>query len=521
MSHGSRRFSRLSTRICSLGALCVFAALTGCVDKSDDAPPNYAVVALESGPLTLDPRFSTDATGSQIGDLLFDGLTRVDDQGRYRPDLASEWTNPDPLTYEFHLRDGFRFCDGAPLTSADIKATFDSILDPATNSPKRTALAAVDRIDAPTPLTIRFHLREPFAPFLDVTTIGVLPGRMVRPGSSPIREPVGSGPFCVVEFNADDRVVLKRAAHAHTRPPRLAGVVFRIIPDSLVRLLEFKRGQIDLIQNAVEPDAVDWLRRLPHTEVLTRPGTNIQYLGLNLHDPRLADVRVRQAIAYAIDVRALIRGVLRGLATPATGLLAPANWAYDAAGPSYPHDPKRAKELLDEAGYYDPDGDGPLPRFRLSYKTTTIDLRRRVAEVIQQQLARVGIALEIRTYEWGTFYGDIRRGNFHLYSLAWVGVADPDIYFQTCHSSQVPPVGNNRGFFHDDSIDALTEHARHALDIGERQRLYAEVQRRVAELLPVIPLWWPTNVAVIHQRLHGFELRANGSLESLRDAWIE
>jgi len=495
--------------------------LTACVGSTSEVPTNYAAVALESGPVTLDPRFATDATGNQIGDLLFDGLARVDDQARYRPHLASEWANPDPLTYEFHLHDGFRFCDGAPVTAADVKATFDSIRDPTTNSPKREALAAIDRIEVPAPLTVRFHLREPFAPFLDAATLGILPARTVHPGSVPIREPIGSGPFCVVEFSPDERVVLARAAHAGTHPARLAGIVFKVVPDGLVRLLEFKRGQLDLIQNAIEPDAVDWLRRLPHAEVLTRPGTNFQYLGLNLRDPRLADVRVRQAIAHALDVRALIRGVFRGLATPATGLLAPGHWAYSADGPRYAYDPKRAKALLDEAGYRDPDGDGPAPRFRLSYKTTTVDLRRRVAEVIQQQLARVGIALEIRTYEWGTFYGDIRRGNFHVYSLAWVGVAEPDIYFQTCHSSQVPPVGNNRGFFHDDAIDALTEHARRTLDVEERQRLYAEIQRRVAEQLPVIPLWWPTNVAVVNRRLHGFELRANASLESLRDAWIE
>lgn len=519
--HGSRRFLTLSTSIRALLALSAVQILAGCANHSADPPRDYAVVVMESGPVTLDPRYATDATGSQIGDLLFDGLTRVDDQGRYRPNLASEWLNPDPLTYEFHLREGFRFHDGTPVTATDIKATFESIRDPQSNSPKREALASIDQIEAPDVLTLRFHLHAPFPSFLDASTLGILPAHTLINAARPIRRPIGSGPFRLVEFAPDERVVLARSAFARIQPARLAGVVFKIIPDGLVRLLEFKRGQVDLIQNAVEPDAIDWLRRLRQAEVLTRPGTSFQYLGLNLRDARLADVRVRRAIAYALDTRSIIRTVLRGLATPATGLLAPGHWAYSAAGPTYPYDPKRAEALLDDAGYPDPDGDGPAPRFRLSYKTTNIELRRRIAEVMQEQLARVGIAVDIRSYEWATFYADIRRGDFQLYSLAWVGVADPDIYFQTCHSSQVPPIGNNRGFFHDETMDALTERARHTLDFDDRQRLYAEVQRRAAEELPVIPLWWPTNVAVVNRRLHGFELRANASWESLRDAWIE
>ncbi|MBI4518837.1 MAG: ABC transporter substrate-binding protein [Deltaproteobacteria bacterium] len=472
--------------------------------------------------MTLDPRYATDALGSQIGDLLFDGLTRTDEQGRYFAHLAGDWTNPDPLTFEFHLRDGFRFHDGSPVTAADVKATFDAVRAPISRSPKRESLAAIREIAAPDTLTVRFHLSEPFASFLDATTLGILPAPAVAASpAAPLAIPVGSGPFRLDEFAPDERVVLRRFAGYAAPPARLAGIVFKVVPDSLVRLLEFKRGELDLLQNAIEPDAVAWLRQLPQVQILTRPGTTFQYLGMNLRDPRLADVRVRRALAHALDREALVRAVLRGFATPATGLLAPGHWAYNGNVASYAYNPKRAAELLDEAGYPDPDGAGRLPRFRLSYKTTTVDVRKRIAEVMQEQLARVGVALDIRTYEWGTFYADIKRGDFHLYSLAWVGVADPDIYFLTCHSSQVPPASNNRGFFADETVDVLTARARHTLVMEERQRLYAETQRRVAELLPVIPLWWTTNVAAVSRRLRGFELRADASFQSLRDAWID
>lgn len=297
--------------------------------------------------------------------------------------------------------------------------------------------------------------------------------------------------------------------------------MFRVVPDAITRLLELRRGTLDLVQNGIEPDSLAWLQRQKGVAVFTGPGTTFQYIGINLRDPKLADGRVRRAIAHAIDRDAIVDTILKGLAIPATGMLPPTHWAYSGDVQSYAYNPKQAQALLDAAGYPDPDGDGPAPRFHLSYKTTTVELRRRIAEVLQAQLAEVGIALDIRSYEWATFYNDIKRGDFQLYSLAWVGIEDPDLYYLTCHSSQTPPLGSNRGSFHEESIDQLTAAARHTLDRDERRRLYTEIQHRVAQLLPVIPLWWPTNVVAVNRRLHGFEMRANGSYASLKDAWIE
>ena len=454
-------------------------ALIGC-RSAPPLPPGYISVGLEDGPITLDPRFATDATASQVGDLLYDGLTRLDDQSRRLPQLARSWDIPDPQTYIFHLQEGFQFSNGRPVTAADVAATYDAVRDPRTHSPKQQGLQAIAAIEVLDTLTVRFRLHYPFAPFLNETGLGILCAAQIA--SAPAHAlalPAGSGPFRLVEFTPDERVVVARNPAYPLGAPWLAGIVF------------------------------------------TRPGTTFQYLGMNLHDARLADVRVRQAIAHAIDRQAIIRTLLKGLATPASGLLPPTHWAYNAQVTTYAYDPNRAKELLDAAGYSDPDGDGPALRFRLSYKTTTVDLRRRIAEVFQQQLAAVGIGLDIRTYEWATFYNDIKKGDFQLYSLAWVGIEDPDIYYLTCHSSQTPPEGSNRGGFHEESIDALTTTARRTLDREERVRLYAEVQSRLAELVPTIPLWWTTNVAAMHRRLRGYEIQPNASYVSLKDAWIE
>lgn len=502
--------------------LCALSLAVVACAAAPSLPPGYVAVGLENGPITLDPRFATDATASQIGDLLFDGLTRLDSQSRRIPQLAASWEMPDAQTYVFHLRDGFQFADGAPVTAADVKATYDSILDAHTKSPKQQALAPVESVEVVDHLTVRFRLRQPFAPLLSETGLGVLPAHQIASSpTKPLVAPVGSGPFQLVEFVPDERVVVARHAPYPLGVPRLAGVVFKVVPDAVSRLLELKRGTLDLVQNGIEPDSLVWLRTLPHIAVVTRAGTTFQYLGTNLQDAKLADVRVRRAIAHAIDRDAIVTTVLKGLATVATGLLAPTHWAYSQQVVTHAYDPKRAKALLDRAGYRDPDGDGPAPRFHLSYKTTTVELRRRIAEVLQQQLAQVGIALDIRSYEWATFYNDIKRGDFQLYSLAWVGVEDPDIYYLTCHSSQTPPLGSNRGYFHEETIDTLTEAARRTYDVDERRRLYAEVQRRVAQLLPVIPLWWTTNVAALNRRLQEFEVQPNASYVSLKDAWIE
>ncbi len=495
--------------------------IAGCT-SAPPLPPGYIAVGLDNGPITLDPRFATDATASQVGDLLFDGLTRLDEQSRRQPQLAASWDAPDAQTYVFHLNAGFSFANGQPVTAADVKATYDAVRDPQARSPKQQALEPIEAIEVIDPLTVRFRLRHPFAPFLAESGLGILPAQQIATAPTrPLELPSGSGPFRLREFIPDEKVVLARNSTYPLGGPRLAGVVFTVVPDAVSRLLELRRGTLDLVQNSIEPDSLDWLRKQPQLTVVTSAGTTFQYLGINLRAPPLSDVRVRRAIAHAIDRDAIVNTILKGLAMPATGLLPPTHWAYSANVPAYAYNPKRAKALLDQAGYQDPDGDGPALRFRLSYKTTTVELRRRIAEVLQEQLAQVGVGIDVRNYEWATFYNDIKRGDFQLYSLAWVGIEDPDIYYLTCHSSQAPPQGSNRGAFHEETIDQLTEAARRTLDPDERRRLYAEVQHRLGQLLPVIPLWWTTNVAAMNRRLNGYEIRPNGSYVSLKDAWIE
>src|SRR5438046_1973439 len=501
----------------ALAALAVLSATRASSCGEAPVPPAGLVLALHIDPQSLDPRFGVDANAARLADLLHVALTQPDAAARRRPELAASWEVPDPLTIVFHLRSDFHFADGAPVEANDVRATYLAVLGPALASPKRAALAVLSSIDAPDPTTVVMHLREPFAPFLDATGLGILPAARAR---DPGEVTVGAGPFRVVRAERGERIVLEPNPGYPGGPPSLDPLVVRIVPDEVVQVLELERGGVQLIEDAPEPEMVDWLARSPHLVVRRSPGTSVHYLAVNLRDPHLARRRVREAIALALDRDALVRFILGGAARPASGLLAPEHWAC-MPRPTRPHDLARARRLLDRAGYPDPDGPGPLPRFRLIYKTSNQPGRRRLAEAIQAALAQVGIALEVRTYEWGTLFADVRSGNFQLCALAWVGIGDPDLYYLAFHSTMHPPAGYNRGGYASPVMDRLTESGRRELDLEHRRAIAARLQRRAARDLPVVPLWWEDRIVVQSRRLRGFEPSPDRDLHGLTRAWME
>jgi peptide/nickel transport system substrate-binding protein len=496
-------------------AFAAALVLAGCHDPGP--PPGGLVVALASAPQSLDPRFGADANSARLADLLHVALTRSDGGARRVPELATRWERVGPTTVVFHLRSDFRFSDGQPVTAGDVRATYEAVGDPALASPRRAALAMLSAVEAPDATTVVMRLRGAFAPFLDATGLGILPADRARDRRE-VR--VGAGPFQLVRDDGDERLVLAPNPGYPNGPARLDPLVIRTVPDEVVRALELRRGAIQLSQELPEPEVVEWLGRLPTLAVRRRPGTSFAYLALNLRDARLRDRRVREAIVAALDRPALLRFVLGGAGRPASGLLAPEHWAFSPARVRG-HDPGRARRLLDRAGYPDPDGAGPRTRFRLIYKTSNQPIRRRLAEAIQAQLAAVGVGVEVRSYEWGTLYADVRVGNFQLCALSWVGIGDPDLYYLAFHSGMVPPAGYNRGRYRSAVMDRLTLAGRSELDPAKRRAIYARVQHRAARDLPVIPLWWEDRVVVHDRRLRGFEPAPDGNLHSLASAWME
>lgn len=499
----------------AVGTALLLLVATGCLQRPVDNP-NIIVVSTAAAPDNLDPRVGTSEVSQKIGQLIFSSLMDLDDRLRVVPGVAERLDNPDPTTYVATLRRGVRFHDGHELTSADVVYTFRCFLDPGFISARKGAYRLLLSVDALDPYTVVFKLKEPFGSFPINLVMPIVPD-----GAGPaLRDhPIGTGPYRFIRYAVDDHVDLAAFPEYFGGRPLNDGLVVKITPDDVMRGLELRKGTMDLVVNDLAPDIVHQLKHHDRLQTVEGPGLDYQYIGLNLRDPLLRDVRVRQALAYAIDRHAIVEYLRRGLARPANGLLPDLSWAFTGDVFSFAYDPVRARALLDEAGFADPDGDGPLPRFQLSLKVSNVEYNRLQSAVIQQNLRQIGVVLDVRTYEFATLYSDVLSGNFQMFTLQWVGgaVADPDILRRVFHSSQTPPVGFNRGYYSNPRVDALLDEAMTSTDDVRRRELYAEVQRIIAREVPYISLWHRTNVAVAQRSLAGVRLTPVADFLFLKD----
>ena len=329
--------------------------------------------------------------------------------------------------------------------------------------------------------------------------------------------PIGSGPFRFVRQEQDKEVVLERNSDYWDTAlrPHIERVRFTVVPDVTTRALELRKGSADIAPSgSLSADMVEALRREPNLQIEMASGSVYNYLAFNLRDPKLKDVRVRQAIAYAIHREPIIHYLWRDQAEPATSVLPPQSWAYNGNVRQYNYDPQRARELLDQAGYR-PGPDGV--RFHLSMKTSTEETTRLLAAVLQQHLRDVGIALDIRTLEFASFFSEVTKGAFQMFSLRWIGGnQDPDIFEYVFHSSSIPPQRANRGYYSNPRVDALLNQARAEINLAKRKPLYDEVQRILAEELPYVNLWYLDNVVVHTRRVKNLQLMPSGDYGFLK-----
>jgi peptide/nickel transport system substrate-binding protein len=495
--------------------LLALALIAGCAHAPD---PNTVVMVIESSPANLDPRVGTDAQSERIDELIFDALLRRDDHFNVLPGLAERWENPDPLTYVFHLQHGVKFHDGRPLTSKDVKWTFDSLLNGTLRSPKTGTYRAVASVEAPGDDTVVFHLKQPYVSLLwnlSEGAIGIVP---YGSGAEFNRHPVGSGPFRFVSQEQDKDVVLERNPDYRGTKPPIARIRFAVVPDATTRILELRKGSADVALNAFTADAVETIRSQGELRVQQSPGTIYFYLAMNLRDPILKDVRVRQAMACALDRSALVKYLWRDEVKLADSILPPQHWAHSDSG-NHVFDPAKARAILDAAGYK-PGKEGI--RFHIVMKTSTEESTRLMSAVMQQQLRAVGIALDIRTFEFATFLSDVVKGEFQVYSLRWVGGnEDPDIFGFIFDSTKTPPKGANRGYYSNPKVDALIAQGLAETDQAKRQKIYAELQKIVADDLPYINLWFADNVLVHSKRLADVEVSPSGNYNFLKTAELK
>jgi peptide/nickel transport system substrate-binding protein len=460
-------------------------------------------MGLASAPLNLDPRYATDATSERINRLLYQRLVVFNEQSMPEPGIA-DWERLSPRHYRLRLSDkAGRFSHGRRLVADDVVATYRYVLDEANASPKRSGLVSIERLHRVDELTVDFMLTRADPLFPAYLTLEILPAELIAKDHDFAHHPVGSGCFIFHAWPAPGKLQLKRRDDEQM-------FEFVEVKNPTVRVLKLLRGEIDLLQNDISPELIGYLESQAGIEITRRDGSNFTYIGFNLRDPHTGDPRVRQAIAHAIDRRAIIAHVMQGAARHAETLLPPEHWAGSSSLKAYDYDPQRAVSLITDAGYT------PAKPLRLVYKTSSDPYRIRLATVIQSQLKAVGIELELRSYDWGTFFGDIKGGNFQLYSLSWVGIRTPDIFSYIFGSDSLPPSGANRGRYTSKRVDRLLKQVGSAETLASQAALYHRIQQQLHQDLPYLPLWYEAQVSASNHRISGYRLMMDGNYDGLR-----
>lgn len=503
-----------SSRLFPLLAAATVAASWACSSEPptlDGKPP--LKVAFEASPTHLDSRIGNDQHSGRTFDLVYIGLVRLEPDGSYSGDAAESWTIGEDNSITFKLREGILFHDGSELTAADVLYTYETIMRDDFPSAKGAGYADVERIETPDEYTVIFHLASPNPGIFDNLTLGIVPEGADHDVLQ--TAPVGAGPYKVVDFSRDERVWLERFDDFYGEPAGISDVRIRVIPDATTRALELQAAGIDFVSNAIPYDRVRIFEENEEYRVIAEPGSQYQYIAFNLRNEYLSNLQVRRALAHAINRERLITDLLRGYGEITETLFPAGHWAHNDSLPTYEHDPEKARSLLDAAGYEDPDGDGPDTRFELLYKTSTDPEARRQAEMIQQMLREVGIEVTIQSNEFGTFFEDIQQGRYDMFSLRRAGVNDPDFYTYMFASENIPPVGQNRGFYENSRVDELLVQGRSTWDREERAEVYREIQQILAEELPYISLYHRFNVVILDKDLDGFVMYPAGFLLSI------
>jgi peptide/nickel transport system substrate-binding protein len=490
------------------------------VDYSRPGKPAYGdtiVLASIGDASSMIPNITGDSASHEIASFIYNGLVKYDKDYNIVGDLAESWEiSPDELSITFHLRKGVRWHDGVEFTAEDVLFTYRLMIDPRTPTPYSGDFLLVKSAQVLGRYTFRVTYPKPFAPALMSWGMWILPkhlleGKDVR--ESPLnRHPVGTGPYLFREWKTGEMILLEANPDYFEGRPYIQRILYRIIPDSATLFLELKAGGVDWtslspLQYTRQTGDAGFQKQFRKYSYLANAYT---YLGFNLKDPRFADVRVRQALAYAIDKQEIIKVVLLGLGEEATGPYKPDTWVYNPRVKRYPYDPERARSLLAQAGWKDTDGDGILDKEGRPFRFTILtnqgnEQRKMTAEIIQKRLSQIGIQVDIRIAEWASFINYfIKNRRFETVILGWTTGQDPDLY-DIWHSSKTLPDEFNFISYRNPQVDKLMVQGRHTFDRRVRKACYDRIQEILAEECPYIFLYVPYSLSVIHARFKGIQ----------------
>jgi peptide/nickel transport system substrate-binding protein len=469
-------------------AILIFAL--GCQARVK-TPPDTLVVALSAAPATLDPRYATDATGDRLVSLVFSSLVRLGPNLEAVPEAAEHWTCASQ-TCTFYLRPDLRFNNGRPMNAEDVRYSFAQIASKSSPfSSLGDSLEKVEVREAGGRIIVGIQLKGIPDKFIrsELHSLKLLPKPEVEAASADFaRHLIGSGPYRVVRQDMNE--IEMEAVHA--AGPRL---LFKVIHDDFTRYQKLLKGEVDIAQGEIGTDRVgDFEKRPDEFQVTTTPTLNMTYLLVNFRDPVLRQKAAREALAHAIARAEIIRYKANGHAREATSILAPELPYHNGRLKSVGYDLDSARRLVNEAG---------VGGQKLILKTSNVPSAIDHGKVLAYQMSRSGLDVQVQSYEWGTFYGDVKRGNFQLATMTWVGIIDPDIYKFAFHSREKPP-GRNRGFYENPALDALLEKGSNELSFTKRKKIFDEVQEIVHNDLAIIPLWYEQRTSIARRTVKNY-----------------
>ena len=470
--------------------------------KAHLPPPDTLSIALADEPKTLDPRRATDATGMRLVNLIFQGLVKIGPNLELLPDGARRWERQG-LKYTFFLKDLF-FSNGRPVSKEDILfslAEFRKKSSVFYSAFKNIQDVQVYRVAKR--LRVEITLKKFSATFLqaDLPVIKILPKKEILNKKIDFsKKPFGTGHF-TLESKTRAKILLKRREVSSAHPKYLS---FLIVKDTLTRVQQILSGAIDLAPSVISPQKL-FIFKKRNFKVVRQTGLSTTYLLMNLKNKHLKNLAVRQALAYTLDRPSLIKYKFKNYALLARSLMSPQNFFFYKQVPSHNLDLAKARKLLQ--GYPHP----ILLKFSTSNSQETVDK----ARVLMGQINKSPIKTRLETFEWGTFYQDLSRGQFDLALMKWVGVTDPDIYNLAFHSKNLAPKGRNRSLYKNPRLDRLLEQGIREPDKQKRRKIYERIQAIVHKNVLIIPLWHEQEISILKPSIKNYILPMNGSFSTL------
>ncbi|MCS7151359.1 MAG: peptide-binding protein [Endomicrobia bacterium] len=517
-----------STVVYKLSLVIFLYTVLASISKTEDYGDIY-IDTLLGEPTYLNPVLASDSASAAINSLVYNGLVKYDKDLSLIGDLAEKWSiSKDGKEIVFYLRKDVRWHDGEKFTAYDVNFTYEKIIDPKVKTPYSSDFELITKCIVIDQYTIKFIYKEPYIPALESWGIGIIPKHIFDNSkydfnSHPAnKKPVGTGPYKFLKWVTDEKIELIANEDYFEGRPYIQKYVFRVIPDQSVQFLELLNESIDSM-NLTPEQFYAYPEFFKNYNKFSYPSFSYTYLGFNLKHPLFKDKKVRQAIAHAINKQEIISGVLLGKGKPATGPFPPQSWAYNEDVKDYEYNLEKAKELLKQAGWKFNieenilqqevliDGKSKNVNFEFTLITNQGNkIRQLVAEIIQQQLKKVGIKVNIQILEWSIFINNyIVPRNFDAVILGWSLSRDPDQY-SIWHSSQREPGRYNFVNYVNPEVDKLLELGRKEYNFDNRKKIYKKIHKIIHRDIPYVFLYYPESMPVVHKRIKNVEVSKIG-----------